>query len=252
MVVPGSASELYIGTAGWSIPAADSQEFPGEGTHLARYARRFRCCEINSTFHRPHRTSTFERWAATVPPDFRFSVKLPKAITHTARLQESDELVNRFLDDLTRLGQTLGCLLVQLPPSLQFDQAVAEGFLSSVRDRYSGPLVCEPRHGTWLAADADRLLRRYQVARVAADPDRPSGAAEAGGWDEIVYFRLHGSPRMYYSSYSDDFLGELAEKLASAGSSASQVWCIFDNTTQGAATRNALDLMRRARAPERI
>ena len=78
---------VRIGCAGWTIPTEHSAVFGGEGTHLQRYASRFSCVEINSSFYRPHRTTTYARWAASVPDNFRFSVKLPKTITHEQRLQ---------------------------------------------------------------------------------------------------------------------------------------------------------------------
>ena len=182
------------------------------------------------------------RWAASVPPHFRFSVKVPKTITHQARLQDTDELMDAFLGECRNLGDKLGCLLVQLPPSLVFDEALAVGFFRALRERYSGTLVCEPRHLSWLDPIAEATLKEHRVARVAADPDRPPGAGEPGGWEDVLYGRFHGSPRMYYSSYSDDFLSEVAGRLSHAHDAQREVWCVFDNTTLGAATRNALDL----------
>ncbi len=81
------------------------------------------------------------------------------------------------------------------------------------------------------------------MARVAADPARVAAAAEPGGWRGLTYYRLHGSPRTYYSAYSEEFLAPLASRLQAE--SEHPAWCIFDNTTLGAATGNALDLRRR-------
>ena len=72
-------------------------------------------------------------------------------------------------------------------------------------------------------------------------------ADPTGGWDGLVYYRLHGSPRVYYSAYDDAYLEALADKLTNAAKSA-EVWCIFDNTVEGAATVNGLDLTGRVRA----
>ena len=82
-----------IGTAGWSIARADAASFPSEGTSLERYSRVFSGVEVNSSFHRPHRASTWSKWGASVPEKFRFAVKIPKAITHDAKLVEIDALV---------------------------------------------------------------------------------------------------------------------------------------------------------------
>jgi uncharacterized protein YecE (DUF72 family) len=78
---------IRIGTAGWNIPRQSGQRFTSAGTHLERYGRALGCVEINSSFYRPHRRSTYARWAARVPDEFRFAVKLTRAITHDMRLQ---------------------------------------------------------------------------------------------------------------------------------------------------------------------
>lgn len=137
-----------IGTAGWSLPRAEQAFFPTAGSHLERYASRFRIAEINSSFHRSHRAATWNRWRESVPPRFRFSVKMPKTITHGLRLEEADELTSAFLEEISVLGATLGFLLVQLPPSLAFNSAVAKAFFDGLRARSTIPIVCEPRHAS--------------------------------------------------------------------------------------------------------
>jgi uncharacterized protein YecE (DUF72 family) len=235
-----SGARIRIGTAGWSIPRSQSDRAGADGSHLERYARLLSCVEINSSFHRSHRPATYERWAASTPPDFLFSIKMPRAITHDVKLQGAEELIERFLQETAALGEKRGPLLVQLPPSLAFDNAIAEAFFASLRARHGGAIVCEPRHPTWFGADADALLVRHQVARVAADPAPAEGAASPGGWPGLVYVRLHGSPRMYWSRYSDDDLGAIARRLQRT--IAPVIWCVFDNTATGAALENALSL----------
>lgn len=124
-----SPGPVRIGCAGWGITDAVAEHFPGDGTHLARYSQVLTCVEINSSFYRPHRAETYARWRDSVPSSFRFSVKIPKAITHDARLVNCETLLDTFFEAATQLGSTLGCWLVQLPPSLVFDPAVAESFL---------------------------------------------------------------------------------------------------------------------------
>jgi uncharacterized protein YecE (DUF72 family) len=231
---------IRIGTAGWTIPARFRHLFPESGSSLERYAARFTTAEINSTFYRSHRPQTYARWAAAVPDDFRFAVKLPKAITHDRRLVGAADLLERFLDEVRPLRPKIGPLLIQLPPSLAFDETFAGAFLHLLRDRFERAIVCEPRHATWFGAEADRLLSDCKVARVAADPARVPEAALPGGSANIAYFRLHGSPRMYYSAYENPFLTDLADRLNAA--EAAETWCIFDNTASGAAIGNALTL----------
>jgi uncharacterized protein YecE (DUF72 family) len=241
---------VWIGTAGWSIPRACVGAFAGEGATLERYAGRFSAAEINSSFHRPHRPDTYARWAAAVPSGFRFAVKAPRAITHERRLVDPDAALDRFLGEIQPLGEKMGPLLVQLPPSLAFDPAVAQKFFTALGERHSGPVVCEPRHATWFEPEADALLCGFAVARVAADPARVPRAAEPGGFPDLAYYRLHGFPVIYRSAYDGTFLDGLAAKLARHANRGVPAWCIFDNTMLGAATANALALLDRL-APKR-
>jgi uncharacterized protein YecE (DUF72 family) len=241
------APEFRIGCAGWSIPKAYAEHFPAGGSHLERYGGRFSAVEINSSFYRPHRPATYARWAASVPAGFRFAVKVPREITHTRRLRGAEEVLDRFLGEAGALGEKLGPLLVQLPPRLAFAPATAKTFLTALRERFAGDVVCEPRHASWFRPAVCRLLQGFHVARVAADPAVVPAAAEPGGWEGLAYYRLHGTPQVYYSSYTDTFLEALGIKLAREAG-LKPVWCIFDNTALGAATANALALLERLRA----
>ena len=238
-----SKPPLRLGTAGWAIRRAEVEAFPADGTTLARYAARFGAAEINSSFHRPHKPDTYARWAASVPDAFRFAAKLPKAITHERRLVDVDEPLDRFLGEVAGLGPKLGPLLVQLPPSLGFDARVVDAFFGLLRQRFGeGGVACEPRHPDWFGPDAEALLVAWRAARVAADPvpaRAPAQAAEPGGWPGLVYHRLHGSPRMYWSSYELPILQTLAARLAAREV---ETWCVFDNSASGAAARNALEV----------
>lgn len=232
---------IFIGTAGWVVPSKDAEHFPTEGSHLERYSQRFNAAEINSSFHRPHRASTYERWAASVPADFRFSAKLPKAVTHTCRMVGAEEHLTRFADEIAPLGEKLAVLLVQLPPSFAFDAAVASAFFDSLRRHFTAAVACEPRHASWFTSEADACLASHQVARVAADPVLATGGERPGGWTGLQYYRLHGSPRVYRSSYETPVLERLAAALT-APEGALQRWCMFDNTASSAAAGDALRL----------
>lgn len=232
---------MFIGTAGWSIPRAAAPHFPGEGTHLQRYARVLRCAEINSSFNRAHAADTYARWAAGAPAGFRFAVKIPRTITHDRALRDTRSLLDRFLEESAGLGRKRGPLLLQLPPSLAFDRRVAVRFLDLLRARFDGPVVCEPRHPTWFAAAAEALLVRYEIPRVAADPPPALDADRPGAWSGLVYYRLHGAPRKYWSRYEAAALTRLAEALRQTASGV-DVWCVFDNTASGAALENAREL----------
>ncbi|MEJ5992729.1 DUF72 domain-containing protein [Ramlibacter sp. PS3R-8] len=233
---------MRVGTAGWTLPREVQDRFGPGDSHLARYASVFPAVEINSSFHRPHQRSLYEKWAASVPGGFRFCAKLPKTITHERRLVDCEPLVEEFLSQAGGLGDKLGCLLVQLPPSFAFDAALAATFLHMLRRHWPGAVAMEPRHATWFEAEADALLRAQEVARVLADPVRHAPGAAPGGWPGRIYLRLHGSPRVYYSSYEPALVQALARRILAAEQAGAEVWCIFDNTASGAAAGDALFL----------
>jgi len=115
-------SPLLIGTAGWSVPSRYATELPHGGSHLERYGQRLNAVEINSSFYRPHHRKTYERWAQSTPSGFRFSVKIPKAMTHEQHLAGCGVLLDHFAAEVAGLGDKLGALLVQLPPALALEK----------------------------------------------------------------------------------------------------------------------------------
>ena len=227
-----------VGCAGWSIARETSICFPPEGSQLQRYGGVLGAVEINSSFYRPHRPVTYQRWASSVPDAFRFSVKLPQLITHELRLAGADQAIAQFAGEAGSLGEKLGCVLVQLPPSGQFTPAVADQFFKQMRQHFSCMLACEARHRSWFEASATALLGAHGITRVEADP--PQG--QAGAFVPTTaarYVRLHGSPKIYYSFYSEEFLADLRLELAQQRY---PTWVIFDNTASGAAMHNALSV----------
>ncbi len=228
-----------MGTAGWAIPRRWAALAPSDAKGLERYARVLNAVEINSSFYRPHAAETYERWASRVPDAFRFSVKIPKLISHEQRLAGVRQPLDRFLDEVSGLGDKLGVLLLQLPGSFEFTAGVVGRFLAMLRRRHDGIVVCEPRHETWYGREAEALLANYQIARVAADPPRGTRACDPGAWRGLVYYRLHGSPRCYFSPYDQSFLTAIAARMKEFDAPA---WCIFDNTGSGAAFENAVRL----------
>jgi len=234
-----SGRPVFIGTAGWSVPKPFADLFPAEGSHLERYARVFSGVEINSSFYRDHQAKTYARWAASVPEHFRFSVKLSKVITHECALDVDPALIAEKLEGFRSLGPKLGVVLIQLPPSLAFSLRECTRFFSRYRVLFDGPTAIEPRHLTWTTAEAKALLEEFRISKVMADPERcpidDFGVLTAGGF---YYLRLHGSPVIYRSEYSEPLLREVAATVDEANALLPG-WCIFDNTTFGFATRDA-------------
>ena len=241
-----AALPVHVGCAGWALSSKVAAHFPTEGSHLERYAQVFSSVEINSSFYRPHQAKTYARWAASVPDAFRFSVKVPRSVSHELRLRAADATLRTFVDQITALGDKLGCLLLQLPPSLALNTSDALDFFSMARSLTSAPIVCEPRHLSWFTAAAADLMRIAGIACVHAHP-LPVPEVEPRGDPHTLYIRLHGAPHIYYSAYSDAFIDAVAVQIAEAHRSKRQVWCIFDNTAQGEAVPNALTLMARLR-----
>lgn len=237
--MPATLLPARIGCAGWSIPRQHAHHFPRGTSVLQRYAQVFDAVEVNATFYRMPRAATFERWAESVPDGFRFSLKLPRTLTHYARLREPEAGLDAFLARAAPLGQKLGAVLAQLPPTLALDPDTAEHFFAALRVRLGQHVVvaCEPRHASWTGRSLTALLKRHRVTRVAADPPRfeadalPAGARPA-------YWRWHGSPRLYYDAYDDARLATLANELCADRGA----WAIFDNTAHGHAAHDALRL----------
>lgn len=237
-----ASSIVRIGTAGWSIPSANRERFSGAGSQLERYARVMNAVEINSSFYRPHKQKTYEKWARATPDNFRFAVRTPRQVTQFQHMRDPEAVLSRFGDEVSGLGRKLGVLIVQLPPGLKFEESVADEFFAVLRGKLPAAIACEPRHRSWFTPDVDQWLKTKRIARVAADPTPILGAGEPGGWRGLTYIRLHGSPRIYWSAYTAPYLETVANQFNAQTSS----WCILDNTAQGHALGDALTLMARA------
>lgn len=237
---------MRIATAGWNVPTELAQQLSVSGSHLERHGQLLGAVEINTTFYRNHRDSTFERWADAVPDDFRFAVKLSRRLTHEGRLHQTGALLDEAMQGPALLGDKLGIWLVQLPPSLALDEAAARDFFMSMRARTDAPIALEARHKSWFTDEAAALTQELALVRVIADP--PRGGADAAllelalhPADEIAYVRLHGSPKIYVSAYTKKYLADLAQLVQRRQA---DTWCVFDNTAEGSALINALDIAR--------
>jgi uncharacterized protein YecE (DUF72 family) len=225
-----------IGCAGWNLPK-DLRD--PNLTYLQRYAQLFNCVEINSSFYRRHQPKTYARWAESTPQDFLFSVKAPKTITHTP--DGGKRTLDGFLGEIRELGDKLGPVLFQFPPTATFQRPPADELFHRLRQGFTGEIVCEPRHRTWFEPEASELLTAYSISLVVADP-KPVENAPGVLDQESRYYRLHGSPKIYYSEYPDAFLDQFKQHLAHTED---KPWVIFDNTALGHAYSNALSFLER-------
>jgi uncharacterized protein YecE (DUF72 family) len=235
-----SPAPVVVATAAWSIPRASAAHFPATGSHLVRYSARLTGVEINSSFYRHHLPSTYRKWACSTPPTFRFAVKLHRDFTHTQRLQVNSSELRSVLEGVMELGDKLAVLLIQLPPSLSFDRVTAESFFEKVKAVWKGVTVIEARHVSWGGERASEVLESVGVGRVVADPERYPAPVVTSC--PLVYYRLHGSPVMYKSEYSEVALDEWVRRMVVERSAGRRVWCTFDNTALGCGTENAVQL----------
>ncbi len=236
---------VYVGTSGWVLPPAGGRAFPDAEGRLERYSSRLNAAEIHTSFQRAHPATVYAEWAASVPDNFRFSVKMHRAITHDSRLAGPVRWIDEFVRETSGLGDKLGCFLMELPPNLVFNMQVARRFTTALRERFSGAVAVEPRHKSWFKPQADVLLAEARIARVLADPVVHEPSDIAGGFQALTYCRLHGWPTLYCSAYGDDRIRALAERIATARQAGTQVWCIFNNTVRGNATGDAVSLASR-------
>jgi uncharacterized protein YecE (DUF72 family) len=234
----GPSRRVRVGLAGWNNPPAKRDERPVDETHLGFYSERFSCVEINSSFYRPHQSSTYARWRDETPAAFRFAVKMPRSITHESQLKRCADEIARFYADIAQLRAKLRVVLVQLPPNLEYNVRTVRAFFARAAPARGTRVVCEPRHSSWFTDSADKVLRGLGVSRVAADPARFATADVPGGATKFAYFRWHGTPHLYYSTYSNARLVAFVDAVIDAR--AAETWCIFDNTARYAAWDDAL------------
>ncbi len=204
------SAHIFIGTSGWHYDDWTGKFYPPEitGYHeLTYHARFFNTVENNSSFYRIASEPTYKTWDKMTPAGYKFSLKLNKQITHIARLHVTDDVrehVGYILDSTQVLGEKLGALLIQLPASFTFDLEVLEAFLEfftdEVRSRTSVfDLAIEFRNKHWFTDETYALLRKYDVALVAADSSRYPGEREITA--DVAYIRMHGPTKLFASSY---------------------------------------------------
>lgn len=234
-----SRPELRIGTSGWNYPHWRGRFYPEsqpKARWLEYYGSRFDTVEVNATFYRLPRPSTFEGWKHRTPDGFLWAVKASRFITHIKRLKDVDEPLARFRESVAMLGEKLGPVLFQLPPGLHFDEALVRDFL----DRLDPALrhAVEVRHRSWIEDRFFQLLEERNIAFCIADTAGRYPLHEAVTAD-FVYLRLHGSRELYRSPYTR---AELETWAARIRSWARDTFVYFDNDFDAHAVRNALEL----------
>ena len=238
-----------IGTSGFSYAGWRGVFYPPDlpsGEWLAFYAREFATVELNVTFYRTPRESTYRGWAQAVGEDFAFVLKAPRLITHIKRLADCRESLERFLAPTAPLAARLALVLLQLPPGLRFDAPLLDGFLDQL-PRGFPPLAWEPRHRSFADEAALAWFRERRQSLVVADSGGRYPTIQAFTAPP-AYLRFHGPAGLYASPYSD---GQLAEHLAWTDENVpphTTVYAFFNNDAGGHAVANARTLRALAHA----
>ena len=232
---------VHVGCSGWVYKHWRGLFYP-EGLPqkrwFERYAEDFDTVEINASFYRLPLASTFEGWEAKAPTGFRYAVKVNCFITHMKKLVGCEEALSRFVDLSRLLGQRLGPLLYQLPPSLHRDLPRLEAFLSLVPQDLEQ--VFEFRHKSWYDEDVLALLDSHGVGFVSHDLKGLGSPRWASG--RTAYVRFHGAGGKYWGRYSDEALLDWSDWVLDQSKQGRSVWCYFNNDIHGHAIEDARTL----------
>ncbi|MCX7817157.1 MAG: DUF72 domain-containing protein [Syntrophales bacterium] len=229
--------KIQIGTSGWNYNHWEGVFYPPglpKKKWLPFYSQHFSTVEINATFYRQPKPSTFENWRNQTPEGFVWAVKANRFITHIKRLQEVKDPLAKFFTDASNLGEKFGPVLFQLPPSLMFKEDTLLRFLDNVVI-YRHPCALEVRNKSWINERAFSIMEKYGVAFCISDTAGRYPYAEVIT-ASFVYIRLHGSKKLYASSYTEDELHIWANKILEWQR---ETYVFFDNDFGGYAPMNA-------------
>ena len=229
---------FHVGTSGFSYPEWKGTFYPKDlpaREFLAYCGRVFSSCEINNTFYRYPTDETLTQWAAAVPKEFRFAVKSHRRITHLKRLADVDGDLAFLFERMRVLGPRLGVLLFQLPPSLRYDLARLDTFLTQLRP--GAPAALEFRHASWRRDSVYQLLDARRVSLVIGETDEEEHPREVVG--PLSYLRLHRS------SYSEADLDERATWISRRLAEGRDVYAYFTHEEGAPAPEYARALRQR-------
>jgi uncharacterized protein YecE (DUF72 family) len=226
---------IYTGLSGLQLKIRQS-DFPEEhkeSSRLTYYSTLFNSIEINSCFYKVPKPATVERWASSVHNDFRFTFKLWKEITHRKELYFREEDVRSFMQTISGAGNKKGSLLIQLPPSTDYNWfSQLEKLVSIVykmNDEYGWKVAVEFRNKSWYKEEVYEMLTMNQCDVVVQDIPR-----SATPWLEhqldFVYIRFHGPKGDYRGGYTESFLEEYAGYIKEWSEEGKTVFVYFNNT----------------------
>lgn len=237
---------VFIGTSGWNYPHWQGRFYPKEIKQkewLEYYCRYFSTVELNATFYRLPSRDVFEGWRRRTPEGFSFAVKASRSFTHIRRLMAPEENLTRLLDNAIGLGDKLGLILFQLPPSMEVELERLKALAVYMERQDIFPKVrsvLEVRNVSWLTSDVYRILKEHNWSLCLSDwhglsVDGPITA-------DFVYIRRHGPGARYSSSYSEEMLKIDAEMIKGWLKEGRDVYIYFNNDAYGYAVKNAMRL----------
>jgi uncharacterized protein YecE (DUF72 family) len=241
-------AKVFIGTSGWNYFGWREGFYPADlkpRDYLGYYAQHFKTVEVNYSFYHLPTQRTYRNWAAQVPAGFVFSVKASRWITHIQRLHGTAEAWQKFTENALVLGDRLGPVLLQFPPSLKLDLSLLQAFLEEHAGVCSSGqlrLGFEFRHASWFNDSVYSTLKSHGAVLVLGHSQRYP-LAPLVDTAEYVYLRFHGPGQLFASAYSDEALADWAGLIRDCLSRRRTVYAYFNNDFRGFAVRNARSLL---------
>jgi uncharacterized protein YecE (DUF72 family) len=232
----------YIGCSGFHYSDWKLKFYP-EGLAQRKwfdyYCEHFDTIELNVTFYRFPQLSFLQNWYAKSPPEFRFSVKAPRAITHYKKFNDTVDLLNSFYDTINNgLQEKLGPVLFQMPPSVHYNEEKLNKIIDSLNPSFNN--VLEPRHVSWWNNEVYNKLAEHNITFCGmSHPTLPDDVIQN---TPSVYYRFHGIPDLYRSPYSMEFLQKVVDAVKN-NPNTKQGWFYFNNDFHAVGVYNAKDMI---------
>lgn len=234
-------NKIYIGTSGWHYKHWKGPFYPEDMADkdlLQYYSERFDTAEINNSFYRVPERKTLLQWSRTAGKNFIFAAKASRYITHMKKLKDPEKPVKNFMDKIEALGDSLGPILLQLPPNWKKNADRLKSFLEELPKGFR--FTFEFRDPDWFGQDINDLLAEHQAAFCIYDFDRRQSPKKVTA--DFVYIRLHGPDGAYKGKYDAQTLSGWAGAISQWHKQGKDVYCYFDNDQAGFAAENAEEL----------
>ena len=236
-----TVSRIHVGCSGWVYKHWRGILYP-EGLPqrlwFQRYAEEFDTVEINNSFYHLPKPETFDKWRKQAPPGFCYAVKANRYLTQAKKLKECEEPLERMMSAARHLGDRLGPILYQLPPSMKVNLERLESFLKILPKDVTS--VFEFRDKSWYTAEVLALLDRHGAGFVAHDMKGLASPRWASG--KAAYVRFHGARGKYWGRYSDEALLGWTDWIIDQARTGKSCWCYFNNDIHGHAIEDARTL----------